>query len=218
MRLVRLLSILVLGILLTTAPVAAQGAEIFPILSIDVVVNPNVWEVLVDDMKQESVENYTVICRSNASNAYIRIDFYNNNTLVDTDYFSFSNFTIFSFRLIGNTTKFDMIAENLGAMPIQIYLDLYNQTLENLQGITFIVSPEIFPIEYITENVTIIEKEYITITERIIEISDFAAAMVMISVMCIAGVYIAWATKKEQDKPINKISLDDLFDEYRKGK
>jgi len=215
MRLIGL--VLILGILLTATPVVAQETEIFPILSVDMIVNPNVWGVLVNDMSQETAENYTVICRSNATNAYARIDFYNNDTLTNTEYFSFSNFTIFSFRLTQNVTKFDMVAENLGAIPMRIYLDLYNQTLENLQGVTFIVSPVYVDAHIlITQNVTIIQRE--VVTERIIDVSDFQAIMIGLGGFCVMIVYIAIQAKKKEEKPINKMSIDELFDEFRKGK
>ena len=219
--------VIILVVLLVPINIKAQDS-IYPIVSVETMVNPYVWSNLVTGMSDDNSKNYTAIGQANTTAAYIRIDFYDdNNTKVESDYFSLSNFTIFSFRLVGNATSFNAIAENLGELPIKVYFDLYNQTLENLSGMIFLIHPEIQPTEYITvtEYVNITKYVNVTVTKEvpyevgvpIPVLTNFQAIMIGFGGFCAMVVYLLHNTKFEKEKPVIKLTLDELLEEFRKG-
>lgn len=197
-------------------PLPAAAADVYPIVSVSAYVGPYVWSNLITDMNDTISVNYTAICRSNCTSAYVRLDFFDkNHTIVDSNYFSIDNFTIFSFRLQNESVGFSAVAENLAGNGIIVYFDLYDNTIENLQGMTLLIAPVINPTEfiYVTNNITIIQEH--VVTKEVPIISDFQAILIGFGGVCVLGVYIMVKTNKEKEKPIKKLTLDDLFDEYR---
>jgi uncharacterized membrane protein len=76
------------------------------------------------------------------------------------------------------------------------------------------------PVAVVQEN-TITEYVTITVVSREVVFSyfvDYGAAIIFaFGGFCILVVYIAIRMKHEEEKPIKKLTLDDLLEEFRKG-
>jgi len=233
MRLVKLGMVLMILLFL---PIPAVADEVYPMLSYNTFIDSDQERSVFTHIERTLSQNYTIICRNNGTNVNLTLDYFNTDILESRYTFYISNFTIFSFKLNANISHFDIRALNNGNEQIKIYVDLYTQSLDGLQGDTLIL----FPIDNpVIEYVTVIEyipimipynvTSYVTIyeevtktqivehthTEYLIDIGP--AILVAIGGISILFVYIAARIKQEQNKPINKMSLDELFDEFRKG-